>query len=160
MVLEGENMTKILSDSVMTQIAFLVEDMEESRKSFSAFFGIEATEAVSAGDFPVVETEYNGTPAKEAGALLSFLKFCPRFEIELICPNQAPSVWRDWLNVHGEGFHHLAFQVPDMEKAITECEAFGMELKQRGYYSDRSGRYAYLDAQKQLKCYVELLESF
>ena len=43
MVLEGENMTKILSDSVMTQIAFLVEDMEESRKSFSAFFGIEAT---------------------------------------------------------------------------------------------------------------------
>ena len=108
----------------------------------------------------MVETEYNGTPAKEAGALLSFLKFCPRFEIELICPNQAPSVWRDWLNVHGEGFHHLAFQVPDMEKAITECEAFGMELKQRGYYSDRSGRYAYLDAQKQLKCYVELLESF
>ena len=62
--------------------------------------------------------------------------------------------------MHGEGFHHLAFQVPDMEKAITECEAFGMELKQRGYYSDRSGRYAYLDAQKQLKCYVELLESF
>ena len=160
MVLEGENMTKILSDSVMTQIAFLVEDMEESRKSFSAFFGIEATEAVSAGDFPVVEPEYNGTPAKEAGALLSFLKFCPGFEIELICPNQAPSVWRDWLNVHGEGFHHLAFTVPDMEKAITECEAFGMELKQRGYYSDRSGRYAYLDAQKQLKCYVELLESF
>lgn len=153
-------MKGILTDGVMTQIAFLVEDMEESRKKFSEFFGIEATEAVSAGDYPVVETVYNGEPAKEAGALLSFLKFGPRFEIELICPNHAHSVWRDYLDAHGEGFHHIAFLVTNMEKAIAECEAFGMEVKQYGYYSDRSGRYAYLDAQKQLKCYVELLESF
>lgn len=153
-------MKGILTDGVMTQIAFLVEDMEESRKRFSEFFGIEASEAVPAGEYPVVETVYNGEPAKEAGALLSFLRFSPRFEIELICPNQAPSVWRDWLNTHGEGFHHMAFAVPDMEKAIAECEAFGMEVKQYGYYSDRSGRYAYLDALKQLKCFVELLESF
>ena len=153
-------MAGILGDSVMTQIAFIVEDIEESRRRFSEFFGIEATQAVSAGEYPVVETVYNGAPAREAGAMLAFLKFSPRFEIELICPNQAPSVWREWLKEHGEGFHHIAFQVPDMEKAIAACEAFGMELRQYGYYSDRSGRYAYLDAQKQLKCYVELLESF
>lgn len=153
-------MKKILTDSIMTQIAFLVEDIEESRKSFSRFFGEEATEAVSAGEYPVVETVYNGAAAKEAGALLSFIRLNSGCEIELIQPNHSPSAWRDWLNTHGEGFHHIAFLVPDMEKAIQECEEFGMRMLQRGYYSDRSGRYAYLDGSGQLKCCVELLESF
>lgn len=153
-------MKKVLTDSIMTQIAFLVEDIEESRKKFSEFFGIEATEAVSAGEYPIVETVYNEMAAKEAGALLSFVRISSDFEIELIQPNHAPSVWRDWMNTNGEGFHHIAFQVPDMEKAIQECKEFGMRVLQRGYYSDRSGRYAYLDGSKQLKCCVELLESF
>ena len=153
-------MKKIVTDSIMTQIAFLVEDMEESREKFSRFFGVEATQAVSAGEYPVVETVYNGRQAKEAGALLSFIRVNPGCEIELIQPNHSPSIWRDWLNAHGEGFHHIAFQVPDMEKAIRECEEFGMKMVQRGYYSDKSGRYAYLDAMGQLKCCVELLETF
>ena len=36
---------------------------------------------------------------------------------------------------------------------------FGMVLEQKGEYGDASGRYTYMNAYKDLKCIVELLES-
>mgnify|MGYP002639861383 CR=1 FL=1 len=155
-----EDLKRVLKDSSIRQIAFVVEDIEEYREKFSKFFGIQATKAVSAGEYSMTETVYDGKPAREAEALLAFLKFSPEFEIELIQPNAAPSIWRDWISEHGEGFHHIAFHVSNMERAIDRCENSGISLRQTGYYSDRSGRYAYLDATEQLKCCIELLESF
>ena len=46
-----------------------------------------------------------------------------------------------------------------MEQAIENCKDFGMTLEQKGEYSDGSGRYAYLSAEKDLKVAIELLES-
>lgn len=153
-------MEGLIKNGVMTQIAFLVENMESARKSFSEFFGASATEPVSTGAYEQVQTVYNGKEEKEAEALLSFIRFGGPVEVELICPNQAPSIWRDCLNENGEGFHHIAFLIEDMEEQIASCEKRGIRLVQAGYYSDRSGRYAYLDATEQIGCYIELLQSF
>lgn len=78
-----------------------------------------------------------------------------------IQPNEASSTWRNYLNEHGEGIHHVAFNIQGMKmpEAVKRCEEFGMTLEQKGEYGDASGRYVYMNAYKDLKCIIELLES-
>ena len=83
----------------------------------------------------------------------------PGLQLELIQPNDKPSTWRSFLDEHGEGIHHVAFQVRDSKACVARAEAAGLKLVQHGVYGDGSGEYNYLDA-PDLKCVVELLESY
>ena len=76
----------------------------------------------------------------------------PGLQLELIQPNEEPSTWREFLDEHGEGVHHL-------QQAVDNCKEFGMTLEQKGEYGSGDGRYAYLSATKDLKVLIELLES-
>ena len=102
-----------------------------------------------------------GEPAPEANSLLAFFDVGPGLQLELIQPNEAPSTWRNYLNEHGEGIHHVAFNIQgmNMAEAVKRCEDFGMTEEQKGEYGDASGRYVYMNAYKDLKCIIELLEN-
>lgn len=75
----------------------------------------------------------------------------------MIEPDEQPSIWRDYLNEHGEGPHHIAFVIDGMKEKITLLEKRGMPLAQKGEYT--GGRYAYMDATRDLKLWIELLEN-
>jgi 4-hydroxyphenylpyruvate dioxygenase-like putative hemolysin len=77
-------------------------------------------------------------------------------DIELIEPDNEPSTWREFLDEHGEGFHHLAFSVKGMAQHTTNLEALGMPLIMKGEFT--GGRYAYFDSNPSLKFILELLE--
>lgn len=47
---------------------------------------------------------------------------------------------------HGEGLHHLAFNVKGMQVNIGNFEKWGMKLIRKGEYRRGDGRYAFLDA--------------
>ncbi len=87
----------------------------------------------------------------------AFFKVGENLDIELIEPDQEPSVWRDFLNEKGEGIHHIAFVIKGMKEKIAVLEASGMRLTQTGEYT--GGRYAYVEAYDDLKCLIELLEN-
>ncbi len=152
-------MAGIVGTHLLAQVGFIVKDIEETKRKWAAFLGLEVPETRSCGEYSVTKTVYKGKPAPEAGALLAFLDVGPGLQIELIQPNDEPSTWRDFLNEHGEGMHHLAFQVTDSAATAAACEAFGLTPVQHGLYGDGSGEYNYLDA-PDLKCIVELLESY
>jgi methylmalonyl-CoA/ethylmalonyl-CoA epimerase len=78
-------------------------------------------------------------------------------QLELIEPDQHPSTWREYLDVHGEGPHHIAFVIEGMKEKITLMEGNQMPLIQKGEYT--GGRYAYMDTFKDLKIIFELLEN-
>jgi catechol 2,3-dioxygenase-like lactoylglutathione lyase family enzyme len=111
------------------------------------------------GDYSVTQTTFMGQPAPEASCLMAFFDVGPGLQLELIQPNEEPSTWRNFLNEHGEGMHHIAFQVQDSARQVKNAEAAGLKLVQHGVYGDGSGEYNYLDA-PELKCIVELLESY
>ena len=92
-----------------------------------------------------------------ARAKLAFFHVGENLDIELIEPDETPSVWRNVLNEKGEGVHHIAFVVNGMKEKILALEGNGMKLLQRGEYT--GGRYAYIDCVDQLKTIVELLEN-
>jgi catechol 2,3-dioxygenase-like lactoylglutathione lyase family enzyme len=149
----------VVKTKLVTQVGFIVRDIESTKVKWARFLGVEPPPTMDAGDYAVTQTRYQGEPAPEAQAKLCFFDVGPGLQLELIEPNEARSTWRDYLDAHGEGPHHLAFKVKGMKDAVAACEAFGMKLAQTGEYGDGSGRYAYLDADDSLKTLVELLES-
>ena len=153
-------MSGVLGTNIVTQIAIIVRDIEAVKSKFADFFGVAPPETIDAGEHSVTRTQYMGAPAPGAGCKMAFFNAGPGLTLELIQPNGEKSIWQDFLDEKGEGFHHIAFGVEGTDGKIAACEMFGMTLMQRGKYGDASGEYAYLDATRDLKCVIELLESY
>lgn len=146
-----------LKDTHLAQIGFIVKDIEKTKREFARFFDVPVPPTVNSGEYKVTRTEYRGEPAPEAQCQMAFFYFGD-LQMELIQPNDVPSAWREHLEQHGEGIHHLAFQVNGMQMNIENCEEWGMKLIQKGEYRRGNGRYSFLDATDSLKMVVELLE--
>ncbi len=70
-----------------------------------------------------------------------------------------PSVYDEYLKKHGEGLHHIAFNVRDMDEAIKLFQAKGVIASQTGGWNNPggSGRFAYLDTEPHGGVTIELL---
>ena len=152
-------MKGIVGTKMLAQIGFIVKDIEAAKKKWAVFLGVEEPETQPVGDYAVTQTKFMGKPAPEADCLMTFFDVGPNLQLELIQPNDKSSTWRNFLEEHGEGMHHVAFQVKDSKACVASAEAAGLKLVQHGVYGDGSGEYNYLDA-PDLKCVVELLESY
>jgi catechol 2,3-dioxygenase-like lactoylglutathione lyase family enzyme len=135
----------VFENTNITQIALIVRDIDAAGRAFAELFGVELP--------PVVVSP---SPSGK----MRFFPAGPGLTLELIEPGEDPSVWRDHLEKHGEGLHHIAFAVKGTDSVIERAEAFGMKLAQRGPYSGGGGEYAYLDATGPLKCFIETLENY
>jgi catechol 2,3-dioxygenase-like lactoylglutathione lyase family enzyme len=153
-------MAGVIGTSVVTQVALVVRDIETTKKKFADFLGHSLPATVDGGKYEVTGTMVYGKPAPDANCLMAFFDLGPGLQLELIQPNGAQSCWRDFLDQHGEGLHHIAFGVKNMNEKIRACEFFGMPCVQRGRYGSGTGEYAYLDGQADLKCFIELLENY
>ena len=152
-------MAGIVGTNLLAQVGFIVKDIETAKRKWAEFLGVPVPPTQGSGEYRVTQTVFEGKPAPEADSPLAFFDVGPGLQIELIQPNEAPSTWRSFLNEHGEGMHHLAFQVRDSAEQVANAEKNGLRLVQHGLYGDGSGEYNYLDA-PELKCIVELLESY
>jgi hypothetical protein len=146
----------ILGTNVLCQVGMLVNDIEKTSKEWAAFLGVEPPEIQITGEIQDAQTLYLGVPS-EARSKLAFLHVGDNVDIELIEPDNNPSVWRRDLDANGEGFHHIAFVVKGMKDKIRLCGKQGRKLLQTGEYL--GGRYAYIDANEKLKLMLELLEN-
>ena len=149
----------ILGTLTPSQIAIIVNDVEAAKRSYAQFWGVDVPPTVDAGEYAVTKTVYRGRPNEYAGCNMAFFEL-GSIQFEIIEPNAAQSTWRDWLETHGEGLHHMAYKVKDFFAAMEAMKAEGYECTMWGYYGDASGAYAYFDCMKDLKMYVELLCDF
>jgi methylmalonyl-CoA/ethylmalonyl-CoA epimerase len=155
-------MDGILGTKVMVQVGFIVRDIEATKSKFAQFLNVPvpptiiATEGIKKSE--ITQTFYGGKLDPEIDAKLAFFEVGGEMAIELIEPNEKDSIWRDHLKEKGEGIHHIAFVVDNIDERVKKCEAFGMTMVQKGNFSAGDGRYAYMDAAESLKTCVELLE--
>jgi methylmalonyl-CoA/ethylmalonyl-CoA epimerase len=147
-----------LNPEMICQIGFIVRDIERTAERFREVFGFPRPEIIVTPGHEIAETTYQGEPS-DATAKLAFFN-TGQVQIELIEPDEKPSVWRDFLEQHGEGVHHIAFQVPDTKMATNRLAESGIGICQQGLYSDRSGMYTYMDSTPALGMMIELLETF
>jgi methylmalonyl-CoA/ethylmalonyl-CoA epimerase len=137
----------------IVQYAFVVRDV----KKVGAFY-----ESLGFGGMPVdhnvsVDRMYRGKPGKFE-MYLGWGRFGD-VTFEWIQPLIGPSVYDEALKAHGEGFHHLAFEVRDMDEAIKLLESKGAHVTQSGGWDNpgSKGRFAYLDTERYGGVTIELL---
>lgn len=147
--------TGIIGTQVVVQIGIVVRDIEQVSQAYADFLGVDKPAWFLTDPVDQSQTTYKGesTPAR---AKLAFFN-CGQLQIELIEPDEQPSTWREFLNEHGEGVHHIAFGIEGMMEKINLLDNHGFSLIQKGEY--KGGRYAYMDSFKELKVLVELLEN-
>lgn len=145
----------LLNTNVVTQIGILVRDIETTAKAYAGFFNMAVPSIEQTGSFDESQQHYKGDPV-ESRAKLAFFNM-GNIQIELIEPDSGPSTWREHLDTHGEGVHHIAFEINGMKHVISNLEERDMPLVQKGEYE--GGRYAYIDSFKELKVMIELLEN-
>ena len=153
-------MAGMINTNVITQVGFIVKDIEKSKKKWAAFLGVPVPATVGSGEYEVTKTQYKGKGSPKAACLMAFFNVGGNLQLELIQPLGGRSTWQEYLDKHGEGIHHVAFRVKGMDKLIEACGEAGIKCVQRGKYGDASGEYAYLDGSKDYKCIIELLESY
>lgn len=153
-------MAGMIDTNILTQVGFIVRDIETTKKKFAEFFGVPVPPHFDGGKFEVTGTVVDGKPAPDANCWMAFFDVGDHTQIELIQPNGVKSTWQDFLDEHGEGIHHIAFNVKGMDEKILTLENAGIHCVQRGKYGGGNGEYAYMDAHKDLKCLLELLENY
>jgi catechol 2,3-dioxygenase-like lactoylglutathione lyase family enzyme len=145
-----------LGSQIICQAGLIVRDIERSSAAYADLFGVDVPQWSLTDAYETAHTEYRGQPTA-ARAKLAFFDL-GQVSLELIEPVGAPSTWREFLETHGEGMHHIAFRIQGMEEQLTILADKGMLAVQRGDYT--GGRYAYVDAMPQLGVILELLENY
>jgi catechol 2,3-dioxygenase-like lactoylglutathione lyase family enzyme len=137
----------------ITQYAFVVRDVHK----VSAFY-----ERIGLGALPIernvsLNRIYRGSP----GTFEMLLGWGRKGDVvfEWIQSMIGPNVYEEYLQQHGEGLHHLAFNVTDMDAAIAKLHARGLGVTMSGSWNvnGSEGRFAYLDAEQHGGVTIELL---
>jgi hypothetical protein len=144
-----------LNNQLVCQVGLVVHNIEETARQWAKILEIEVPPVIVTGPQEEAHTEYRGQ-GTSARAKLAFISM-GQVNIELIEPGPEPSTWREFLDAHGQGIHHIAFQINGMKQTIEFLGKQKMPLVQKGDY--QGGRYAYIDAIPQLGVILELLEN-
>ncbi len=137
----------------IVQYALIVRDVKQTGEYYQnlGFGGMPFDRNVS------VDRIYRGQPGKFE-MYLGWWHW-PDVTFEWIEPLVGPGVYEEYLKAHGEGFHHLAFEVKDMDEAVKLLTAKGAPPSQTGGWDTPSskGRFAYLDTEPYGGVTIELL---
>ena len=83
---------------------------------------------------------------------------------EWCIPVKPPIVYEDHIRKHGEGIHHLAFSVSDMDVVLEDYTSKGFVVSMGGTWGEKdkpgSGRYEYIDLELAGGLTMELLWNF
>jgi hypothetical protein len=83
---------------------------------------------------------------------------------EWCIPVKPPIVYEDHINLHGEGIHHLAFSVNEMDPVLDDFRSRGFVVSMGGTWGESgkpgSGRYEYIDLEQTGGVTMELLWNY
>jgi methylmalonyl-CoA/ethylmalonyl-CoA epimerase len=148
--MEKESSAKLAYPRVW-DAAVVVKDLDKAAKRMEAL-GI--GQFVKGGGPPAGAEGlfYHGRPL--TSGFKARLMRIGNMQLEFIQPDDKPNPWREFLDTHGEGIHHLGFQVKDVEKEVHRLTGLGAEVPFYGKINGKIGA-AYIDL-KIANLFIEL----
>jgi catechol 2,3-dioxygenase-like lactoylglutathione lyase family enzyme len=142
----------------IAQIGMVVKDLDKTVEMYWKVFGIGPWHFYTYGKPLVKKMSYHGEPV-EYKMRLALSYFGP-MRIELIEVAEGNTVYADFIKARGYGVQHLGLLVENMEAALAEAKAAGIEMLMdgSGFGQDGDGHYAYLDTEEQFGIMLELIE--
>jgi len=136
------------------QVGIIVNDINKTVAHYSKIFGVPKPEIIISGPEEKAHTLYRNMKT-DARARMAFFDM-GQVTLELIEPSGGPSTWREFLDTHGPGIHHIAFKTDTVDNTAKFMEKENIHVVQKGEYT--GGKYVYCDAQKTLGIIIELLQ--
>jgi hypothetical protein len=137
------------------QNGYVVRDIEVAMVHWTEVLGI--------GPFfyfenaPVQNFRYHDEPS-DLVASIALANSGP-LQIELIQQrNDAPSMYRDFLDAGNEGLQHIAYWTQQFDAHLDRLRASGYRIGQSGEAGGPDGRFVYLDTESHPGTVVELSE--
>jgi len=134
------------------QIGVVVKDLQEAMERYWNIFGIGPWHIYTFQPPVVTNTTLRGKPAQFTMKLA--LTQIGNIQWELIQPLTGPSVYKEFLEKHGEGLHHVACDLGDYDQAVATLKKHGIGILTSGDTPVDS--FAYLDTEKVLGTPLEI----
>lgn len=99
---------------------------------------------------------YGRTPTTIDKTRMRFVQI-GSFQIELVQPVEGEPIYKEFLSSKGEGVHHIAFTVDDLEEETAKLVEKGIQVITRAKFSSSAG-FAYFDAGKVGNVIIELIQ--
>lgn len=96
----------------ISHLGMAVKDLEGAREFYRSVFGLESSEPIIGGDGTI-----RVSMVKVGNTL-----------IELLQPIGSEGVIAKFLEKRGEGFHHICYEVDDINAEIASIKAAGLEV--------------------------------
>ena len=119
------------------QIALVVKDVEKAAKEWADLFNVPVPEIRDHSNHNNPNVTYRGEVA-DYGMRMAVIR-AGNWVVELSQPTGGNSTFQEFLDKHGEGVHHLGFEVGEKRDAIVgELEGKGYKTRQIGIYPGSS----------------------
>lgn len=142
----------------IAQICIIVPDIEEAVKNFWDKFGVGPWHFYTYGK-PLVKrmTRHGKTADYKMRVALSNIG---TMRIELIEPVEGDTVYKEFVEKHGYGIHHLGIITENIRESLKQAREAGiaMTMDGAGFGLDDDGHYAYLDTEELIHTTIELIE--
>ena len=138
----------------VVQLAFVVKNLEAGIACYRQIFGLTSWEVYTIAPPSLSQTIYRGRPGqfsmRQAVATAK-----DGLQYELIEPLTGPSIYQDFLELHGEGLHHIACEYSGtFDNAVSQFSQAGMLPVMQGVWGGI--RFAYLDTEKTVGTCIEI----
>lgn len=119
------------------QVALVVKDIQKACETWSKFFNVPMPEIRESPATPNPDVTYRGKVSCY-GQKMAVIP-ANGFVIELLEPDENDSTFREFLDKHDNGVHHLGFQVGERRDAmVAELEGMGYDMRTIGFYPGNS----------------------
>ncbi len=142
----------------VAQICIIVPDIERAVRHWWEMFGVGPWHIYTYGKPLVERMTRDGEPTEYKMKVA--LSYIGSMRIELIEPLEGDTVYREFVEEHGYGIHHIGVLTEDMEESLRKAEeaGFRMTMDGAGFGPDGDGHYAYLDTERVINTTIELIE--
>jgi methylmalonyl-CoA/ethylmalonyl-CoA epimerase len=139
----------------ISQIAIVVRDIDESLERYHRALGWGPWNVYEHKPPALHDTYLHGEPTEFT--MLGAETHVGEIVVELLQPMDGPSIYKEWLDEHGEGLHHIAVMRPSPEESDETRRRFdelGAGILMEGRIGETIQFY-YLDTEPLLKVIFE-----
>ena len=139
------------------QIGIIVRDLDETVRKLTEIFGLGPFRTITYP--PADRTDIALTYRGEPGHFSHRIAFAElgSIELEIVQPLEGESGLTEFLEQHGEGIHHIRFNVPELEPVLAYLGGQGINPLMTGSGLRPGTRWVMLDTAEQIGFVVEVM---
>ncbi|MHB8437905.1 MAG: VOC family protein [Acidimicrobiales bacterium] len=125
------------------QVVWVVADLQGAERWFSDTFAVPSWTRWNEVHFGPDRCHYRGRPADFVVDIS--IGHAGSQQVQLVQPTRGVSPYSDFMALHGQGLHHVSFEVDDLDATVADAVGRGMDVILRGSF-EAGADFVYLDA--------------